>query len=1038
MLNEYNFLPMKLDFIKSLLPFMAMVPLSIHAQHAIHSQSVSPLQKHAMTLNNKARGNGVAVERMPVSAITLANITENGKHATFQHRSMAKTIVQTPFLETFDSGLGDFSVIDANNDGKTWSFTDSESYAGNQGVAFYTYHRSNQANDWLVTPGIKMTKGVEYEVSFETWCASTSDKERLEVRYGNDATVSALTEVLVDGFDVAKKYADRMVVTKKFTPAATGNYYFGFHAMSDPWKFYLFIDNVSVKAVTKASAPDAVTDISATPAENGGLQATLRFTAPAKDQNGNALNAIDSIRVTRKGITVALVKSPVPGSVLTVIDNNTEQGNNKYTVVAFADGSEGKAATVNVYTGQDVADAVDINSSYLHDDLPSLTASWAPVSAKGVNGGYVDPSQVKYVIAQLIQSYNGPVALPIDTTDVAVTSYDFNKNPDEGEQAIANYLIAPLNIAGIGTFNYIDANTKLIGKPYQLPFEETVNNGELNGTLWWYSRSSANAALPVISEQSITPVPGSGSIGWKSDGKETMSFNTGKISLADAVNPVLRFSGKGAHGMISAIAQKQNGEKIVLGKIDLNDSWQTTELPLSDVKDSRYVVLRFQFSDAVAGDSLFLDDIHVLDALDNDLQVIAKCNDRVRAGEELRIGFFVYNSGQKKVSDYKVVAKWNDEKIYEGERGTIIPGDAKAFSLGVIPSVFSEQQGKVSVCVEFAGDEKPDNNKWEKSVSVDLPKSSPVENLSGSSDGSDVTLTWKAPANPSEEITEDFESYEPWTADNFSSWICYSNDETLQGGLFSDVKLPHEGESCAFILTNFDDTYDAGDTYPGHSGYQYLSTFYGVDENGDISGSDKWLISPLLSGKAQTVSFYAKSEAANGVSYPENLIMSYSTDTTNPADFQKAGEAKVETEGEWKNYTFSIPDGALYFAIERFDPNGSSLWLGLDDISYSIASGNPLSYNVYKNRLLYKNVSTTSCSVPADSGNHEYSVTAVYASGESIPVSINVATTGIHALDASAATDEPTYWTIDGRRLSKPLHRGITIIRNGKSVGKYY
>lgn len=1022
---------MKLHFIKNLLPLLAVLPLSVQAQN------VTPLQKRTMTLDRKTHNKNIVAERIPASQVPLARVAEDRKNVGARRMAMAKTVVQTPFLETFDSGLGDFSVIDANNDGKTWSFTDKESYAGNQGVAFYTYHKTNQANDWLVTPGIRMTKGVEYEISFETWCASTSDKERMEVRYGTDATASALTEVLVDGFDVAKKYADRMTVTKKFTPAATGDYHFGFHVMSDPWKFYLFVDNVSVKTVAKASAPAAVTDVTATPGDKGQLKATLNFTAPAKDQDGNALSAIDSIRVTRKGTTVKLIENPAPGSRLTVTDGNTEQGNNKYTIVAFANANEGKAATVDVYTGQDVADAVDVNTSYLHDDLPSLTASWAPVSTRGANGGYVDPSQVKYVIAQLIQSYNGPVALPIDTTDVAATAYDFRINPDEGGQTMADYLIAPLNIAGIGAFNYIDASAKLIGKPYGLPFDENVDNGGLNGTLWWYSRSSAAAGMPVISQQSSTPVPGSGSIGWKSDGKETMSFNTGKITIDGAVNPVLRFSGKGAHGMISAIAQKQNGEKVTLGKIDLNDSWQTKELALSGVKDSRYVVLRFQFSDDVAGDSLFLDDIHVLDAVDKDLQVIAKCNDRVRAGEELKIGFFVYNSGQEYASGYKVVAKWNDEIIYESYDATLVPGEAKAYSLGVTPGVFSEQQGKVSVSVEFAGDEKPDNNEWEKSVSVDLPKSSPVEKLSGSSDGSTVELTWKAPANPSEEITEDFESYEPWTTDNFSSWICYSNDEALQGGLFSDVMLPHEGESCAFILTNFQDTYEAGDTYPGHSGYQYLSTFYGVDENGDIEGSDKWLISPLLSGMAQTVSFYAKSETANGVSYAENLIMSYSTDSTNPATFQKAGEAKVETEGEWQNYSFSIPDGAIYFAIERFDPNGGSLWLGLDDISFSIASGSPLSYNVYKDRQLYKNVSATSCSMPADAGSHEYAVTAVYASGESIPVSISVGTDGIRSIDASA-TGKPTYWTIDGRRLTEPLRRGITIVRNGRvmKVGK--
>ena len=71
--------------------------------------------------------------------------------------------------------------------------------------------------------------------------------------------------------------------------------------------------------------------------------------------------------------------------------------------------------------------------------------------------------------------------------------------------------------------------------------------------------------------------------------------------------------------------------------------------------------------------------------------------------------------------------------------------------------------------------------------------------------------------------------------------------------------------------------------------------------------------------------------------------------------------------------------------------------------------------------------------MPADAGSHEYAVTAVYASGESIPVSISVGTDGIRSIDSSA-TGKPTYRTIDGRRLTEPLQKGITIVRNGKAV----
>lgn len=998
--------------------------------------SAVPALTSAQTQMQRKKQVAEATQCKPIAAEahqSLKGITaeQNKRHTV----SPARIAVQTPFLETFDNGLGDFTVIDANNDGKTWDFTGNESYAGNQGVAFYTYHRSNQANDWLVTPGIKMKGGTEYEISFETWCASQSDKERMEVRFGNAADAAALTSVLVDGFDVDKKYDNRITITKKFTPETDGDYYFGFHAISDPWKFYLFVDNVSIKTVTKASAPGAATELEATAAAEGQLKATLKFKAPAKDQNGAALTALDSIRVMRKNIRVALLKNPQPGELFTVTDDNAGQGNNTYTVVAYANGYEGKAATASVYVGQDVATAVDISTSRLIDNLPSLTATWEPVSTTGANGGYVDPTQVRYVIAQLIQSYNGPMALPIDTTEYAATAYDFKISPDEGEQKIADYLIAPLNVAGIGAFNYIDANTMILGKPYELPFTESVDNYRLNGTLWWYSRSSQSVALPVISEQNSVNSRYSGAIGWKSDGEGTMSFNTGKISLQGSKKPVVRYAGKGDHGSISVVAQQQGGTRTTLGKIELNGDWQTKELSLSSVKDSRYVALRFLFEDAVAGDSLFLDDIRVIDAVDNDLEVIGACSsDRVRTGEEFKYGIAVYNAGQKDAASYTLRCQVGNEKTFETTEGLLAAGDTKTFSFGFTPTVFSEKEVTVKVSVEFDGDEKPENNSWEKTLTVDVSKSSPVENLTGSVDKENsVALKWNVPSYPAEELMEDFESYTEWDADNFEPWLCYSNDESLQGGIFSDVKLPHEGENCAFILTNFETEYGAGSSYPGHSGYQYLSTFYGVDENGDITGSDKWLISPLLSGKAQTVTFYAKSDAVNGVSFVENLILSYSTTTNEPAQFVKAAEAKVETEGKWQFYSFDIPEGARYFAIERFDPNGGSLWLGLDDITYSKSCDAPLSYNVYKDMIKCANVTTPECIVPADGGKHMYSVTAVYEKSESAPVSVSITTDGIRSVDASRNVSS-AYWSVDGKRLRKPL-RGMNIMRDGD--GKY-
>mgnify|MGYP002904417539 FL=1 len=58
-----------------------------------------------------------------------------------------------PYSQDFTekNSLGLFTVVDVNNDNKTWTYSN--------GTVRYAYHMKNNADDWLITPPLKLKKG---------------------------------------------------------------------------------------------------------------------------------------------------------------------------------------------------------------------------------------------------------------------------------------------------------------------------------------------------------------------------------------------------------------------------------------------------------------------------------------------------------------------------------------------------------------------------------------------------------------------------------------------------------------------------------------------------------------------------------------------------------------------------------------------------------------------------------------------------------------------------------------------------------------
>lgn len=222
-----------------------------------------------------------------------------------------------------------------------------------------------------------------------------------------------------------------------------------------------------------------------------------------------------------------------------------------------------------------------------------------------------------------------------------------------------------------------------------------------------------------------------------------------------------------------------------------------------------------------------------------------------------------------------------------------------------------------------------------------------------------------------------------------------------------------------------------------HSGIHYLASFYSV-ENSQFIPADNWLISPSLSGEAQTVSFWANNFNAQGTKYSENFEVLYSTSGITLDDFKSTGKKFEATTGEWKEYTVDLPAGATYFAIHN--NTADTYMFMIDDVTYTAGCGKVLGYNVYRDGKLLKRVEPNAelrITDKAPSGKHTYAVSALYAGGES-EATKSAVVTGINGV-VNAIDGTFDVFTFDGKRIAKGVKsldgiaRGFYIV-NGKKV----
>lgn len=133
-------------------------------------------------------------------------------------------------------------------------------YPAFQGLGSMVYEfDTTVAKAWAITPSLNLTNGTSYTITFYYAVFKSQYPEKLKVTVGNAATIEAQNTILWDNNGGTELTNDNAwtKATIKYTPASSGNFYFGFNCYSDPDMFALMIDNIKVETTPTAAPPCA-------------------------------------------------------------------------------------------------------------------------------------------------------------------------------------------------------------------------------------------------------------------------------------------------------------------------------------------------------------------------------------------------------------------------------------------------------------------------------------------------------------------------------------------------------------------------------------------------------------------------------------------------------------------------------------------------------------------------------------------------------------------------------------------------------------
>ena len=882
--------------------------------------------------------------------------------------------LEAPYVEEFDGqpAFDLFTVFDANKDGRTWVMNKVDNMVYNQ------FNTVRDADDWLISPPIHLNNDRQYFFSFVVQSTNKLNTERISASLGTGIVINDSYKVIVP--DTSFHGPDAVTLSTLVSVEKDSIYNFAFHATSPSNQGYLFLHKITVTEGPRYSAPDSITDYTLTAGAEGDLSAELKFRTPTKDLKGKDVGTLTKVEILRNGKLIHTIENPAKGAMLTYKDKSDDIANgfNKYTVVVSNASGAGRVVERDVYIGYDLPRAPQ-NIKLVDNFAGTALLSWDSPGIKGVNDGYVDESELTYNVF----SVQGE-SVSTFRTGVTERSLDITDVPQTGEQSLFYFLLKASSSVGeskIGRSPWIIA-----GSPYTLPFHEGFPGGNIENGFWTRDKAGKNN-IEIVNETSSDN--DGGCLKFLADKcGESASISSGKIDLAQANNPNLLFSYyavPGKDNVIQVEISKDGNAPQVVSTINYKDlegdeGWRIKKVDLNNFKGARFIILTLRGIDNnQKPTAILIDDINVRNNFDYNLDARLTAPKQVTAGQSAQCLVTVRNIGDKAADDYTIDLYANNKIVATLRGETLAPEASKTFTMLYKSKVTDPEVSKLKAVVVFDKDmDKTDNTSQTLDINLKASDLPAINDLTSHVDeaGDIVTLTWTAPDTKVSETTEDFEGFKAFEINDLSPWTV-EGDRERKTSVWEDFTFPHAGEPFPFIVFNPSEIteYDLSRWCTPHSGKQFLASI----TNYSAKGNNAWLISPSLSGKKQTIRFWAKS--FDGY---ESIEVRCSKTTADTVSLNNVLMTENKIRNKWKEYQVELPEGTKYFAIRVTSKFQQMLML--DDITYESGVGTIIGFNIYRDG---QNIATVDAQTTifkdntADKGNHNYTVTVIYDEGES-------------------------------------------------------
>lgn len=368
-----------------------------------------------------------------------------------------------------------FQAIDI--DGKTDSEGNTRNWHFSETMGFPSFASGADGIDLLVFPPI-MFDNTEKAYQFQMEAGLISDIDNtgtIEILIGREPNLQAMTRVVIPP---TRLYHMRgVIMTDYFSVPEAGTYYIGVLTHTNKTAFH--ISDMDIVLTSRDSdVPMTVSDLKATPGENGALTATVSFTMPSQTVGGKEIDANSEITATVTSREFVLDK-PYEGNVIatTTVKGKpgekvsavvrTQQNYNTIGVSCSFDDRSGVETTTSVFTGLVRPYIVQNLKAEVSEDNMSIRLTWTP-PVEGEEDGAIGDSFF-YSLWYYGKGWTFYDGAGWDVNEATITL-------EEGTpQTILNVGVMAMNAAGQS--DHIASASTVVGQTYELPMKEDLHDG---------------------------------------------------------------------------------------------------------------------------------------------------------------------------------------------------------------------------------------------------------------------------------------------------------------------------------------------------------------------------------------------------------------------------------------------------------------------------------------------------------------------------------------------------------------------------------